>query len=72
MAFIGGFAAVVRTIGVLVLSLCAISGQLLMSLTLDIVAPTEATTLAATTVVGTLLTLVAAAIASIAPRRRSS
>jgi transporter family-2 protein len=68
--FIAGFAIATPIIGVLLQSLCAIAGQLLMSLLLDIVAPADTIGLAWTTVVGTALTLVAVAIASI-PRRRA-
>ncbi len=66
--FIAGFAFVIPIIGVLLQSLCAVSGQLLMALLLDYVAPTAATGVAVATVVGTALTLVAVAIASLRSR----
>jgi transporter family-2 protein len=61
-------ATVIPIIGVLVQSLAAVAGQLLMSLVLDIVAPTDAVGLVWTTVVGTALTLVAVVIASVPAR----
>jgi transporter family-2 protein len=63
--FIAGFAAVIPIIGVLLQSLAAVSGQLLMALLLDYVAPTSDVPVAIATVVGTVLTLVAVLIASI-------
>jgi transporter family-2 protein len=69
--FIAGFAAAIPIIGVLLQSLAAVSGQLLMSLLLAIIAPTSSTALTVTTVVGTVLTLAGVAIASIPSRRKS-
>jgi transporter family-2 protein len=66
--FIAGFAFVIPIIGVLLQSLAAVSGQLLMALLLDFVAPTDTTGVAVATVVGTALTLVAVAVASIRSR----
>ena len=66
--FIAGFAAVIPIIGVLLQSLAAVSGQLLMALLLDYVAPADATPVAIATVVGTILTLVAVVIASLRSR----
>jgi bacterial/archaeal transporter family-2 protein len=66
--FIAGFAFVIPVIGVLLQSLAAIGGQLLMALLLDAVAPTDTAGIAVATVVGTLLTLVAVVIASIRSR----
>jgi transporter family-2 protein len=66
--FIAGFAFVIPIIGVLLQSLAAIGGQLLMALLLDVVAPTDTAGIAVATVVGTLLTLVAVVIASIRSR----
>jgi bacterial/archaeal transporter family-2 protein len=63
--FIAGFAAVIPIIGVLLQSLAAVSGQLLMALLLDYVAPTSDVPVAIATVVGTGLTLVAVLIASV-------
>jgi transporter family-2 protein len=76
--FIAGFAFVTPIIGVLLQSLAAVSGQLLMALLLDFVAPTDTGTVAVSTVVGTVLTLVAVIVASIRsraairPRQRTS
>ena len=67
--FIAGFAVVIPVIGVLLQSLAAVAGQLVMSLILAIVAPTSAATLTATTIVGTVLTLAGVAIASVPSRR---
>lgn len=66
--FIGLGAAIVRITGVLLLGLGTIAGQLLASLVLDIVVPEAGHELAVTTVIGTVLTLVAVGIAAI-PRR---
>jgi transporter family-2 protein len=68
--FIATTALVVRAIGVLLLSLGSVAGQLVMALTLDTVFPSEHA-LALATVVGTGLTLVAAVIAAI-PRRHKA
>ncbi|NEM92372.1 DMT family transporter [Galbitalea soli] len=72
MIFIAGFAFATPIIGVLLQSLCAIAGQLLMSLLLDVVAPADRGGLAWTTVLGTALTLVAVVIATVRPRRYPS
>jgi transporter family-2 protein len=66
--FIAGFAAVIPIIGVLLQSLAAVSGQLLMALLLDYIVPTDDTGVAIATVVGTALTLVAVVIASLRSR----
>ncbi len=66
--FIAGFAFVIPIIGVLLQSLCAVSGQLLMALLLDYIAPSAATGVAVATVIGTVLTLVAVVIASVRSR----
>jgi transporter family-2 protein len=66
--FIAGFALSIPIIGVLLQSLGAVSGQLLMALLLDYVAPTSTAGVAIATVVGTVLTLVAVAIAAIRSR----
>lgn len=68
--FIAGATIVVRTIGVLLLSLGTVAGQLLTSLALDIIAPPAGYELVPTTVVGTLLTIVAVAIAALPSRGR--
>jgi transporter family-2 protein len=69
--FIAGAAIVVGPLGVLLLGLCSISGQLITSLVLDIVAPTPGHALTITTVIGTVLTLVAVGVAAIPSRRPS-
>jgi bacterial/archaeal transporter family-2 protein len=61
---------IVRTIGVLLLSLATIAGQLVVSLVIDIVLPVPGSTIALTTIAGTALTLVAVAIAAIPGRAR--
>ncbi|MDQ1545852.1 MAG: bacterial/archaeal transporter family-2 protein [Actinomycetota bacterium] len=66
--FIAGFAAVIPIIGVLLQSLAAVSGQLLMALVLDFVAPTNTAGVAVLTIAGTVLTLIAVVIASIRSR----
>jgi transporter family-2 protein len=68
VVFIAGFAYVIPILGVLLQSLAAVAGQLLMSLLLAIIAPTNTAGLAVTTIVGTLLTLAGVAIASIPSR----
>ena len=65
---IAGATIVVRTIGVLLLGLGTVAGQLLTSLVLDIVAPPAGYVVVPTTVVGTLLTLVAVGIAAVPGR----
>jgi len=67
--FIAGAAIAVRTLGVLLLGLGTIAGQLVMSLVLDLVVPSAGHVVVATTVVGTLLTLVAVAIAALPSRK---
>lgn len=69
--FIAGAAIIVRITGVLVLSLATVAGQLVMSVILDVTFPTAGHVIAASTIAGTVLTLVAVAIASIPSRRRS-
>jgi len=63
VVFIAGAAIAVRILGVLLLGLATIAGQLVMSLALDFVVPSDGHIVVATTVVGTLLTLVAVVIA---------
>jgi transporter family-2 protein len=70
--FIAGFAVLVRTIGVLVMGLASIAGQLLMSLVLDIVAPVAGQSIAVTTIVGTVLTLVAVGVTALPSSRARS
>ncbi|MFM9918874.1 DMT family transporter [Lacisediminihabitans sp. H27-G8] len=66
--FIGGAVVVVRVTGVLLLGLGSVAGQLVMSLVLDLVVPAAGQTVVTSTVIGTLLTLVAVAIAAIPSR----
>lgn len=75
--FIGLSAWIVGQIGVLLLSLGAVAGQIVGSLAFDLALPSVAGTPSATTVLGALLTLVAAGVASAPwplsrPRRRSA
>ncbi len=67
--FIGGAAAVVRTIGVLLLGLGTIAGQLVGALLLDLAIPIAGHHLSITTVIGTLLTLVAVSLAVLSAQR---
>jgi transporter family-2 protein len=67
--FIGSFAIITPLIGVLLQSLAAVAGQLLMSLLLAVITPTSSAGLAWTTVFGTVLTLVGVVIATV--RRRA-
>jgi transporter family-2 protein len=69
VTFIAVSAVVVRITGVLVLGLGAICGQLVMSVLLDLFVPVAGHELTASTVGGTVLALVAVAIASIRKRR---
>jgi transporter family-2 protein len=64
MAFIGSMVVLVRRIGVLLLGLGMVAGQLVASLLLDLFAPSGAHPLTVLTVTGTVLTLVAAGIAA--------
>jgi transporter family-2 protein len=69
--FIAISAAIVRAIGVLLLSLATIAGQLVTSLVIDAIAPTSRQGVTLTTIVGTVLTLAAVVIAAIPRRARS-
>lgn len=69
VTFIGLNAVLVRRIGVLVLNLCLIAGQLTTSVLLDVVAPVPGHALAPVTVIGTVLALVAIGITVIPVRR---
>jgi transporter family-2 protein len=69
VAFISMAAYVVRITGVLLLGLASVAGQLIGALALDALLPASGTELSPTTVLGTVLTLVAVAIAA-APARR--
>ena len=72
VVFIAVAAAIVRSIGVLLLSLATIAGQLVTSLLLDILAPTSRQGVTVTTILGTGLTLVAVVIATIPSRLRAT
>lgn len=67
--FIGGAVIVVRVTGVLLLGLGSVAGQLVMSLVLDLVLPAAGHVVVTSTVVGTLLTLVAVVIAALPSRK---
>ena len=67
--FIAIFALVVRSIGVLLMSLGSVAGQLVMAVILDLTFPSQHQ-LGVATIVGTVLTLLAAGIAAI-PRRHT-
>ncbi|WP_350349303.1 DMT family transporter [Agromyces sp. G08B096] len=66
--FIAGQAVVVRVIGVLVLALAGVAGQLTAALALDLLLPTHGRTVDAATIGGTVLALAAVGLASL-PRR---
>lgn len=68
--FIAAAAVLVPVIGVLLLGLGTIAGQLVTSLVIDQIAPAAGQTTAVTTVVGTGLTLVAVGIAAVPARKR--
>jgi transporter family-2 protein len=68
--FIAGQAVLVRIVGVLVLALCGVAGQLATALALDLLAPTTGAGVDAATIGGTVLALVAVAIASVRWSRR--
>lgn len=70
VVFIATTALVVRAIGVLLLSLGSVVGQLVMALTLDLVFP-SAHQLAIATILGTALTFVAAVIAALPHRHKA-
>lgn len=72
VVFVFGAIAVVRFTGVLLLGLGTIAGQLLGALVLDLVLPVSGHAIALTTVIGTLLTLVAVSIAAFATRATAS
>jgi transporter family-2 protein len=63
--FIAGQAVLVRIVGVLVLALCGVAGQLAAALSLDLLAPTAGRPVDIATIGGTALALVAVVIASV-------
>lgn len=67
--FIAAAALLVRITGVLLLGLATVAGQLVTALLLDVLAPSSPAPVAFSTVAGTLLALVAVAVASIRWRR---
>ena len=69
VVFIAGYAGVVRYIGVLMLGLCAIAGQLVGSLLFDLLAPVADRPVQPTTVIGAAGALLAVALASVPVRR---
>ncbi|WP_238412475.1 DMT family transporter [Saccharothrix deserti] len=66
---IGTAVLAVRWLGVLLVGLCQVAGQLVGALAVDVVAPAEGEQLSAVTVVGTALALLAVVVAA-RPRRR--
>ncbi|ALG13754.1 DMT family transporter [Kibdelosporangium phytohabitans] len=68
---IGISAAAVRAVGVLVLSLCLVSGQLLGALMLDVFVPARSAQLSFTEVLGVVITLFAAVVAALPVRAAS-
>ncbi|MET0234699.1 MAG: DMT family transporter [Kibdelosporangium sp.] len=72
MVVIGSSAIVVRTVGVLLLSLCLVAGQLLGAVLLDLLVPARSAGLTLTEVLGTLITLVAVFVAALPSRTGSA
>lgn len=72
VAFIAMAAAVVKWIGVLILGLSSIAGQLIGSLLIDVLMPTQAGAVPLTTVLGVALALVAIGVATGVRARRAS
>jgi transporter family-2 protein len=68
--FICAGAYLVAPLGVLVVTMCIVAGQLIGSVLLDLILPTGGEQLTAATVIGAGLTLVAVAIASLSAGRR--
>lgn len=68
--FIAGQAVLVRVVGVLVLALCGVGGQLAAALSLDLLLPTADRPVDVATIGGTLLALVAVIVASVRWSRR--
>ncbi|WP_084512586.1 DMT family transporter [Agromyces subbeticus] len=68
--FIAGQAMLVRRLGVLLLALCGVAGQLVAALALDLLLPTADRPVELATVGGTVLALIAVAVASIRWSRR--
>ncbi|MBO1738878.1 DMT family transporter [Leifsonia sp. TF02-11] len=70
--FIATAALLVRVTGVLLLGLATVAGQLVTALLLDVFAPTSTQPVAFSTIGGTLLALVAVAVASVRWGRRAA
>jgi transporter family-2 protein len=70
--FIGAQAILVRTVGVLVLGLSLLSGQLVMAVVFDLVLPLPGNVLTLVGVLGAVLTLLAVVLAVVPSRRRVS
>lgn len=68
--FIAAQAAVVRIVGVLLIALCGVAGQLAAALALDLLLPTAERPIGAATVGGAVLALVAVIVASVRWSRR--
>ncbi|MDU0292440.1 DMT family transporter [Saccharothrix longispora] len=66
---IGSAVLAVRRLGVLLVGLCQVAGQLVGALAVDLVAPAAGGQLSAVTVIGTALTLIAVAVAALPARR---
>lgn len=69
--FIAAQAVIVRTTGVLLMGLALLAGQLAASVAFDLVVPVSGTGLHLATLVGTVLVLVAVAVAAIPRRQRT-
>ncbi|GAA2235874.1 DMT family transporter [Herbiconiux moechotypicola] len=70
VAFIFGLATAVRVTGVLLLGLCSITGQLLGSIAIDLVAPGSGHTVDWTTPIAAALVVIAVLVVSLPARRR--
>lgn len=70
--FVGITVMAIKRLGVLVTSLAAVGGQLIGSLLLDVLAPAAGSSVSPATVMGTILTLLAVALASLAGHRKST
>lgn len=71
IVFIAGSAALIPHIGVLVLGLGSVAGQLVVSLLLDVLAPVSDAEVSGAMVAGTALALVAVVITTVPGRRRA-
>jgi transporter family-2 protein len=67
---IASAAMAVRVVGVLLVGLCAVAGQLLGAVLLDLLLPAEGVRLSAPAVAGTAITLVAVVVAALPNGRR--